>query len=601
MGKSFNAKQLEMKKINDKLQFIALVIVATLCMATFACSDKDSPITPEVKLANTEFTFPNSGGAETLAIQTNVPLEVVSADESWCTVTKIVGESTKVVQYTITTTANTVAEARETTITVSGSEYSSNVTVKQTSGDLISITSDAKSYECNKEGGEFTVTLQTSGAFSIKIGSSWISEIEKTDTSAKFSIPANIGTARTTTITFICGTATTDFVVKQAAGENVMSGADAMAVAQSLGLGWNLGNQFDANNSGISSETAWGNPATTQDAFYKIAESGIRSVRIPITWLGHIGTAPNYTIDATWLNRIAEVIGYAENAGLKAIINIHHDGADSKYWLNIKDAATTTSVNTQVKAQLKAMWTQIAEKLKDKGNFLIFESMNEIHDGKWGWGANLTDGGKQYAVLNEWNQVFVDAVRATGGNNNNRYLGVQGYVTNPDLTIKHFVLPTDIVANRLMVSVHYYAPTDYTLNDIYSEWGHTAASGKKDSYGDEAEMKTIFGKLKTKFVDNGIPVYIGEIGCVHRSTARPELFRKYYLEYVCKAAKTYGLAPIYWDNGSTGTGKECSGLLNHGTGNYINNGEDIIALMVKAITNEDASYTLDSVYDGAPQ
>ena len=31
------------------------------------------------------------------------------------------------------------------------------------------------------------------------------------------------------------------------------------------------------------------------------------------------------------MDRVAEVVGYAENAGLNAIVNIHHDGADSEY------------------------------------------------------------------------------------------------------------------------------------------------------------------------------------------------------------------------------------------------------------------------------
>ncbi|WP_111445310.1 cellulase family glycosylhydrolase [Breznakibacter xylanolyticus] len=368
-----------------------------------------------------------------------------------------------------------------------------------------------------------------------------------------------------------------------------------------FGMGWNLGNQLDAHSNGVANETIWGNQATTQEAFNKIKAVGIESVRIPVTWLGKVGPAPSYTIDATWLNRVAEVVGYAENAGLKAIINIHHDGAESKFWLNITDAATNAMVNTKIKAQLQAMWTQIANKFMDKGNFLVFEAMNEIHDGKWGWGANLTDGGKQYEVLNEWNQVFVDAVRATGGNNADRYLGVPGYVTSPKLTIDHLVLPNDITPNRLMVSVHYYDPHKYALEDLYSEWGHTAAADKKDSYGDEAEVIAMFEKLKTKYIDQGIPVYIGEMGSVHRSTARAEAFRKYYLEYVCKAAKTYGLAPFYWDNGSAGTGKECLGLINHATGEYINNGKEMIDVMVKAMTNQDASYTLDAVYNSAPQ
>ncbi len=104
----------------------------------------------------------------------------------------------------------------------------------------------------------------------------------------------------------------------------------------------------------------------------------------------------------------------------------------------------------------------------------------------------------------------------------------------------------------------------------------------------------------TQSTYNKVVKYIGEIGSVHRGTERAESFRKYYLEYICKAAKTYGLAPFYWDNGNTGYGKECLGLLDHATGNYTNNGKDVLDIMAKAITNEDTDYTLDAVYNFAP-
>ena len=380
-----------------------------------------------------------------------------------------------------------------------------------------------------------------------------------------------------------------------AAAQNIL------LAAKSLGLGWNLGNQLDAHNSGVANETAWGNQKTTQALFDKLAAAGITTVRIPVTWMGHIGDAPGYEIEKAWMDRVAEVVGYAENAGLNAIVNIHHDGADSEYWLSIKDAAQDETKNTAIKTELKAVWTQIAERFKDKGNFLAFESMNEIHDGGWGWGDNRNDGGKQYSILNDWNQVFVDAVRAVGGGNSNRFLGVPGYCTNVALTVSNFKLPTDKVQNRLMVSVHFYDPNEYTLDAKYSEWGHTGAADKKANWGDEDNVKDVFNSLKTTYIDKGIPVYIGEMGCVSRTTDRAESFRKYYLEYVCKAAKEYGLAPVYWDNGGTGSGKEESGLFNHATGDYLNNAAEIVEVMKKAIFTEDTSYTLQSVYDNAPQ
>lgn len=369
--------------------------------------------------------------------------------------------------------------------------------------------------------------------------------------------------------------------------------------APMVGLGWNLGNQFDAYNNGVAQETAWGNPATTQKLFTKLSVDGFKTVRIPITWLGHVGAAPDYKIDETWLNRVYEVVGYAQSAGLNAIINIHHDGADSSNWLDIKTAANDEDANTRIKERLAAMWTQIAEKFIDKGDFLIFEPFNEIHDGGWGWGDNRSDGGRQYAVLNEWNQTFVDAVRATGGKNATRWLSAVGYVTNPDLTMDYLQIPNDSADGRMLVAVHFYDPTTFTLEGSKTEWGHTGTD--KESWGNEDNMTTVFSKLKSKFVDNGYPVYIGEAGCIHHTTARSELFRKYYMEYLMKSARDNELGVIIWDNGSTGAGRECHGYYNHATGEYINNAEEIIHAANKGYYNTDSEYTLQTVWDKAPE
>ena len=364
-------------------------------------------------------------------------------------------------------------------------------------------------------------------------------------------------------------------------------------VAASLGLGWNLGNQLDAFRDGVAEETAWGNAPVTQEFFCRLASAGFTSVRIPVTWMGHFGGAPDYTIDSDYMSRVAEVVNYAEKAGLNVLVNVHHDGS----WLDIKKAAVDEKVNERVKVQLKAIWTQIAERFKEKGNFLVFEAMNEIHDGGWGWGDNRKDGGKQYAVMNEWNQTFVDAVRATGGNNADRYLGIPPYVTNIDIAMEDFVLPEDVVDNRLMVAVHFYDPVEFALNATCSEWGHAADPAKKAHWGDEDNVRAQFGKMKSAFVDKGIPVYLGEMGCVHYDDARAESFRLYYLEYVCKAAKVYGMAPFYWDNGYSGSGTEMSGLFNRGTGELLNNAQEVIDVMKRAIFTEDESYTLQWVYD----
>ena len=328
-----------------------------------------------------------------------------------------------------------------------------------------------------------------------------------------------------------------------------------------------------------------------------------------------IGPAPDYKIDETWLNRVYEVVQFAHNAGLNVIINTHHDenhGVDNTYqWLDIKNAATNSTLNAQIKEEIKAVWTQIANKFKDCGDWLIFESFNELNDGGWGWSeAFRADPTKQCNILNEWNQVFVDAVRATGGNNATRWLGVPTYAANPSFE-QYAKLPTDS-ANKIMLSVHFYDPSSYTLgydsdgdgkaDSMYMQWGHTGAAGKKASDSDEDHVKEVFNNLFTKYVKKNIPVYVGEFGCSMRakSDTRAWKFYCYYMEYVAKAAHAFGLPAFLWDNGVDGAGIEKHGYINHGTGAYIGNSKEVVDLLVKGMTSADASYTLQSIYDSAP-
>lgn len=382
---------------------------------------------------------------------------------------------------------------------------------------------------------------------------------------------------------------------------------DPLEYALSLGLGWNLGNSMDAHEQGVSGETLWHDQAATQQTFDAVKAAGFGSVRIPVTWMGHIGEAPDYTIENAWLERVAEICGYAKQAGLKCIVNIHHDGFGAEtnpelrknHWLLIEDASTDSVLNEAIKAKIAAVWTQIANRFKEEDNWLIFETFNEIQDGSWGNGRNRTDDGAQYRILNEWNQVALDAIRATGEKNLTRFVGVPGYVTQPHLTIPYLVLPKDVTPNRLMVAVHSYDPWDYAGSGKYSEWGHTGTTDVCPD-GDEAAYRGMLESLYNAYVKNNIPVYFGEFGCVHRTNEHAEAFRKYYLEYVCHGFRTYGMTGFFWDNGYYLEGDDAFGLINHGNGEWIFNGEEITKIMVDAWNNDDPAYTLDSIYSKAP-
>jgi len=381
---------------------------------------------------------------------------------------------------------------------------------------------------------------------------------------------------------------------------------EAVQFAMKMGIGWNLGNQMDAHYDGCSYETGWGNKEATQQTFDGVAKAGYKSVRIPVTWMGHMGPAPTYTIEKGWMDRVAELVSMAHKAGLVVIINIHHDGygaADTPskgfHWIDLPAAVADSATNQRIKQQLTMVWLQIGQRFQNEGEYLVFETLNEIQDGGWGGGANRTDGGAQYRVLNEWNQVCVNAIRAAGGMNETRYIGVPGYVTNPDLTVENLVLPEDIVENRLMVAVHSYDPWDFAGSAKYNEWGHT---GKDVVPGaDENAYLGMLNRLFNMYVRRGIPVYFGEFGAVRRASATDEPFRLYYFRYVCKAMRDRRIPALYWDNGNSKGGNDGFGVIDHRTGKYIGNGEQAVRAMVDSWESNDPNYTLQSIYNSAPE
>jgi endoglucanase len=324
-----------------------------------------------------------------------------------------------------------------------------------------------------------------------------------------------------------------------------------------LHLGWNLGNSLDVPEG----ETAWGNPAVTPQLIQAVADAGFDLVRVPVTWSLYTGAAPGYVIEASQLSRVAEVVGYVEQAGMHAVINLHHDGADGLdgvEWLRLVDpSGQVTQANTDaVIERFTVMWQQIAAHFADHSSRLLFESMNEIHEGY------DTPKAEYSPIINQLNQVFVDVVRESGGNNAKRVLVVPGYNTNIDHTIAGFAAPTDPAGQRIALSIHFYDPWSFAGEGATKVWG--ASNPDSDTWGQEDHVRTQFERLRTTYVEQGIPVLMGEFGAVRNEGF--ENYRRYYLEYVTQAAAQAGLLPTYWDNGGLGTGADAFGLINRATG-----------------------------------
>ncbi|WP_157975947.1 cellulase family glycosylhydrolase [Lewinella sp. IMCC34191] len=322
------------------------------------------------------------------------------------------------------------------------------------------------------------------------------------------------------------------------------SGPTAAELSADMTVGWNLGNSLEVP----TGETDWGNPATTKRLIDSVAAAGFNVLRIPTAWNSYAD--PNtLVIDPAWLARVKEVVDYGRANEMYVILNSHWDGG----WLEEKPFyADQESVN----AKQKAYWTQIANYFADYDEHLLFAGTNEVR-------ADYNNPTDEYIeVQQSYLQTFVDAVRATGGNNLDRSLIVQTYNTNIWHGLEHFTLPTDVVADRLFVEVHSYDPYNYTLNPNISEactvWGTPWAEGDVCDWGQEDYHDDLFARVKAEWVDEGVPVILGEFGVVRRSSLTGQeradhlASRAYYLDYIVSEARENGIVPVYWDNGWAG-------------------------------------------------
>jgi len=348
--------------------------------------------------------------------------------------------------------------------------------------------------------------------------------------------------------------------------------------------GWNMGNTLDSHREGFSGETMWGNPLVNQEIMKGVKAAGFDIIRIPVTWMGEIGSAPDYRITASRLKRVAEVVEMAHSAGLKVIINMHHDGATDSGgkdigWFSVRQATRNQDEFNRITAQYVRVWKQIAAYFKNYGDWLIFEPFNELHDGNW---QTVGDIG-QLITLNKWNQLFVDTVRSTGGNNETRYLMIGAYCNdNKQLLAPGFLMPGDSAADRLLLSFHYYAPHEFTQSGSRSTWGTDA---------DKQNIESDFAPFKERFIEKNIQVVIGECGAVLQLYPDDPVKEKQagqsradYLSHVFGTAKKNGLVPMFWDNGSTSGNGEKFGLLDRKTGRPNSPDSDaLIKMMINAV------------------
>ena len=320
------------------------------------------------------------------------------------------------------------------------------------------------------------------------------------------------------------------FVLSPAHAEDL----DAWAAAERMGMGANIGNTLDNTTTW---ETGWGNPLITKEFVENLAKLGFKTVRLPVAWDTY---AHNGKIDAAKIARVGEVVDWITGAGMYCVINIHWDGGwiDSSY--KEKFGKTFATFSPEAQTRFVSYWTQIASYFRDRNELVLFEGLNEE--------TNFENEGstkKAFETLTRVNQLFIDTVRKTGGNNAKRLLVVTGYATDFTKTSSQdYILPVDTVPHRLMISVHYYTPWQFVGMEKDESWGKMQLDWGNTK--DVADLNRLFDLMQDFCKRNDIPAFIGEFGATEK---RDSAARVRWMSAVVKASLSRKMVPVLWDTG----------------------------------------------------
>ena len=255
-------------------------------------------------------------------------------------------------------------------------------------------------------------------------------------------------------------------------------------IVNDMGLGWNMANTFecyDINKEIKNPEnqiTLWGNQFPKKEIFKRLKKYGFKTIRFPITWLHFMESSGK--VKSEWMKKVKEVVEMIIKSNMYCILNIYHDGVEGN-WL---------SKGLEAKNKYIVLWQQIAEEFKIYDDHLIFESMNDV--------IYKIGNDYDYKTLLNLTQSFVDTIRNSGGNNKYRLLLISGANVNIDLTCsEEYLMPID-PSNKLAVSIHYYIPSQFTLEKDDDPFFWKDENGEKiiipplTQWGTEREYKDMF-------------------------------------------------------------------------------------------------------------
>ncbi len=280
-----------------------------------------------------------------------------------------------------------------------------------------------------------------------------------------------------------------------------MTELDAWAAVPLMSPGINIGNTLDNTTTW---ETGWGNPPITKEFVESLAHLGFKTVRLPVAW-------DTYAVDGRIQPDKLEPgrRGRRLDHRRRHVLRSQHPlgrrldrlGQEGEVPQDVRHLQPRSREEVPV-----VLGTDL-DLLRGQER----EARSSRRSTRRRTSATKARPQKAYATLTRVNQLFIDTVRKTGGNNAKRLLIVTGYSTDIKKTCdRAYALPKDTLPGRLFISVHYYTPYQFCGLTEDADWGKMMPTwGTPD---DVKQLDQLFDMMKGFCTRNDIPAFIGEFG-----------------------------------------------------------------------------------------
>lgn len=271
------------------------------------------------------------------------------------------------------------------------------------------------------------------------------------------------------------------------------------------------GINFEALQGGKSGTKGYKEYVYDRKYWELVAEAGFDNVRLPVQLHDYIiGDAPSWDLDMEAMRWLDVAINHGLDCGLVVILDFHH------------------SCYKEEPEKFKRVWQQTAERYRDYPEELFFEIVNEPN-------------GVSHNYLNILQIETYNIIRET---NPTRTIAFATNWFNSSAALDKTVIPGPETDPNIIVSIHNYAPMDYSHAGMGGKYG--AAKADFDPAWEQTITNAV-AKLADYEKQQGIPIWVSEWGAYQGGSNWNKEDMSQYYSWWSKAFAKYDIAYAVWE------------------------------------------------------